>query len=364
MRKICHVTSVHKYNDVRILKKECVSLTQQYKVILVAPNVKSGEYDGVSVHGVDLPKNRILRYFCLNRVYKVLKKIDADLYHFHDPELMKMGLKVKKLGKKIIFDSHEDIPLDIAEKKWLPSPFRTLLSVYFKKYEEFALPKYDAVISVTPTIVDKLRSINPNTFQITNYPIYKPFEDNRKWKDSLCFAGLVSSSWMHKNIIASLTGLNVRYRLAGPASIAFLEELKEQQNWKLVDYCGVLEPQTIMSFLQESTIGMALYDYLPSFGYKTGSLGNNKIFEYMAAGIPIIATDFTLWKEIIEEQGCGICVNPHDIKAINHAISQLMNDKLNAKSMGEVGKQLVKTKYNWASQEPILYEAYHNVLND
>lgn len=362
MKTICHVTSVHKYSDVRIFKKECVSLTQKYKVVLVAPNVDSGVYDNVIVKGVCLPTNRIKRFFCLNRVYKVLKEIDADVYHFHDPELMKMGLRVKKLNKKIIFDSHEDIPLDIADKKWLPRPFMRLLSLYFKYYERYALAKYDAVISVTPTIVDKLKIINKNTYQITNYPILKEIEDKREWGDSICFAGLVSRSWMHENIINSLDGVDVRYKLAGPVTEGFLKVLMSLSNWRKVDYFGEMDPNEIPEFLQRSTIGMALYDYLPSFGYKTGSLGNNKIFEYMAAGIPIIATDFSLWKEIIEDQGCGICVDSTDIGSIKQAIKQIMNNKEEAKKMGEKGKLLVKEKYNWDTQELILFEAYDSVI--
>lgn len=364
MNVVCHVTSVHKYNDVRILKKECVTLSKKYKVILVAPNIQSFEYEGVTIRGVDLPKNRIKRVLCLKRVYKLLRELDADVYHFHDPELMTMGLRMKKLNKKIIFDSHEDIPLDIAEKKWIPAPFRKLLSLYYKILEKYALARYDAVISVTPTIVEKLRLINKNTYQVTNYPIYKEIEDKRKWGDSICFAGLVSPNWMHTNIINSLDGLEIKYKLAGPVTENYLNFLKGLVNWKKVDYVGVMDPNQIPDFLQNSSIGIALYDYLPSFGYKTGSLGNNKIFEYMAAGIPIIATDFTLWKEIIEDQNCGICVNPNDLVGISHAILELMENKEKSKQMGDKGKVLVKEKYNWNSQEPILFEAYNSIINN
>lgn len=363
MKTVCHVTSVHKYNDVRILKKECASLAHKYNVILVAPNVESGIYDGVTVRGVTLPKNRLRRLFKLKKVYEVLEEVNADVYHFHDPELMRMGLWVKKrLNKKVIFDSHEDIPLDMAEKKWIPSLLRPLVSFYFDYYEKYALAKYDGLISVTPTIVNKLKKINTNTYQITNYPIYSEVEDKRKWGDSICFAGLVNGNWMHENIIDSLTGLNIRYELAGPGPELYIDKLKKRENWDKVDYQGEKEPHTIPEFLQESSIGIALYDYLPSFGYKTGSLGNNKIFEYMAAGIPIIATDFTLWKEIIEDQGCGVCVDPHDVSAISNAILLLISDKDRAKLMGDTGRVLVKTKYNWSSQEPVLYELYRSLL--
>ena len=359
--KVCHVTSVHKFPDVRIFHKECLSLSKKYEVHLVTSNVEDGLKEGVFVHGVKLPNNRILRYLELRKVYQTALKIDADVYHFHDPELIKIGIALKRKGKIIIFDSHEDIPLDIAEKEWMPFVIRKLLSYYYERLEKWAFKRYDALVSVTPSIVDKLKVINPNTYQITNYPHREEFEDKRTWNKTICFTGLISSSWMHDNIIKALSLTDIKYEIAGPGSQDYINKLKSSAD--NVSYVGVLKRNDVKSFVQRHLVGMALYDYLPSFGYKKGSLGNNKIFEYMSAGIPVIGTDFDLWKEVIEGNGCGICVNPHDIDAIKNAIKYLIEHPEEAKRMGDNGVKITSEHYNWSSQEKILFDMYDKVLN-
>lgn len=363
MIKICHITTVHKYNDIRIFHKMCTSLTKKYDVHLIAPNVDDHVENNVHIHGVSLPHSRIKRYLSLKKVLVKALDVKADLYHLHDPELMKMGVILKKRGKKVIFDSHEDIPLDIAEKRWIPAPLRPIISAYYNYLQNKLLPDYDAVISVTPTIVDKLRKINHNAYQITNYPIYEDFIDNRQWNSQVCFAGVVGPNWMHHKIISSIKNLNVVYNVVGPANEVYLKDLQDIDNSGKINYKGIIKHSEVLKFLQEHMAGMALYDYLPSFGYKKGSLGNNKIFEYMAAGIPVIATDFDLWRDIIEKYECGICVNPHDTDAIKKAITYIKNNPQDAKRMGDNGSRISRELYNWESQKEILYMVYDKVLD-
>ena len=361
INRICHITSVHKFPDIRIFYKECKSLAEKYEVFLIAPNTKDCVLYNVKVCGVKLSSNRLVRVFQLKKVYKRAIDIDADIYHLHDPELIQMGLKLKKKGKKVIFDSHEDIPLDIAEKKWIPYLLRYPLSQYYSFLQRYVFVKFDALISVTPSIVDKLKRINPNTYQVTNYPPISTFIDERKWKRSVCFAGLISPSWLHHKIVESLTNLDVIYSIAGRGSEKYITRLKEGENGEKVNYVGSLKQSAVRAFIQESSIGIALYDYLPSFGYKQGSLGNNKIFEYMAAGIPIVITDFVLWKEIIDKYHCGICVNPHSPKEISSAIRFLLDNPNKCKEMGDNGRKAVCEYYNWSSQEKILFDVYESI---
>ena len=125
MIKVCHMTTVHDRYDSRILKKECVSLANAgYDVtLLVADNLPDENFKNVKISSIDFsPKNRLDRI--LNSKKQMLKKallINADVYHFHDPELIPVGLSLKKKNKKVIYDSHEDYPNDIKEKKlWIP----------------------------------------------------------------------------------------------------------------------------------------------------------------------------------------------------------------------------------------------------
>ena len=361
--KICHVTSVHSAKDDRIFYRECLSLAHAgYTVLEIAPNVSNEVYRGVSIYGVQVPQNKWKRaFFSKKAVYNKCIEVNADIYHFHDPELIPVGVKLKRnYGKVIVFDSHEDVPAQILTKKWLPSFLRKPVSKLYVFYEKQMLRCYDALVSVTPIIVDRLKKININTFQITNYPFIDIDNNSMQKRDnSICFAGTISPQRLHHNILKALESLpNVKYRLAGFLSDGYLMELQKSAAWKQVEYVGEIPFTEVNAFISKSSVGIVLNDYYPNVGYKQGTLGIIKFFEFMQMGIPVICTDFILWKEIIDEWKCGICVNPHDIEAIRDAIKYLIENKDIAKQMGGNGRRAVMEKYNWTTQEKILLEMY------
>lgn len=361
--RVCHITSVHPPYDVRIFHKECCSLAKKYEVWLIAPNVEDSVKNGVNMAGLKIPKGRIQRLFHQREILKKALSIDAVSYHLHDPELLPIGLRLKRKGKIVIFDSHEDVPQQLLTKEWLPRPIAKIFSKLYACYEAYALKRFDAVISVTPVIVDRLQKVNSKTFQVTNFPVITTTQDNRKWEDSICFTGGVSAKYMHENIINALTGLNVKYRVAGLCDpISYMDTLKALPNWNKVSYDGVLPHSECASYIQASTAGLALLDYLPNVGYRKGSLGVLKIFEYMQAGIPVIATDFDIWKEIIEGNDCGVCIDPHDVNAIAKAINFFMENKEIARQKGDNGRQAVEKYYSWSTQEKILFDIYSSVV--
>ena len=110
MVTITHLTSAHPRYDTRIFFKECISLAKNYKVnLIVADGLGDEEKNTVYIYDVGKVEGR------LNRIFKTTKKVlqraielDSDVYHLHDPELIPIGLKLKKMGKKVIFDAHED----------------------------------------------------------------------------------------------------------------------------------------------------------------------------------------------------------------------------------------------------------------
>jgi len=361
--KICHVTCVHNHIDDRIFYRECLSLVKAgYDVFEIAPNIDDCEIEGVKIFGVEVSKSKWKRaLFFPKNVYNKCVKVNADVYHFHDPELVPVGVKLKKKYNKIVvFDSHEDVPAQILTKEWLPAFLRKPISKLYAFYEKQMLRHYDALVSVTPIIIDRLKKINVNTFQITNFPFIENYSiDTREWDDSICFAGTISSERLHHNILKALQDVpNVKYRLAGWGADTYFAELKKYSAWQKVEYVGCIPFTDVNKFISKSSIGIVINDYYANVGYKQGTLGIIKFFEFMQMGLPVICTDFILWKEIIDEWKCGICVNPHDIDAIRNAIVYLIENKDIAKQMGDNGRRAVMEKYNWNTQEKILLEMY------
>lgn len=359
INKICHVTSVHKPTDGRIFERECSSLSKVYDVTLIAPNVDDYEKNGVHVKGVALPKCRLKRQFCIRAVYKRMKEVDADVYHFHDPELIPLGVKIKRAGKIVIFDSHENVPVLILGKTYIPFFLRKLVSRAYEYYERKSFKKFDALVTVTPEIVERLKTINPNTYMLTNFPLYEDYSSKRTWGRKICFAGLISPIWMLENIIKSIEDIDVVFELAGPVPEDYLARLKSLAAWKKVNYRGVISHQDVQMLLAECSIGMAVStDDNPNIGCKKGSIGVTKIFEYMMAGIPVIATNLISWVPIIEGNNCGLCVDCHDIESIKKSINTILNDMDAAKIMGDNGMRAIHDKFCWQKQEDTLLTLY------
>ena len=252
----------------------------------------------------------------------------------------------------------------ILSKDWIPSKLRKVISNIYSFVEKLTLKRYNALISVTPVLTNRLKEINSNTYQISNFPILEfevltirpEFNNN-----SITFAGGINKQWNHHILINVLSKINeIKYNLAGYVQESYHDELKQLPAWPKVNYIGKLPHNKVSHFLSESSIGMALCSYSPNVGGKMGSLGNTKLFEYMMIGLPVVCTDFELWKEIVEKNDCGICVNPFDEEKIYLAIEELINNKEKARIMGENGRKIVVDYYNWGTQEKVLLELYSN----
>lgn len=365
MTKICQVTSVHPRYDVRIFHKIAKSVAAHgfESCILVCDTLPEEVKDGVHFYPVPfVAKNRLDRILhSWKKLYKKALEIDADLYHLHDPELMKLGQKLKKAGKKVIFDSHEDYYYKVGEKAWIPKPFRKLARFVYGKKEKHILKKYDGLISVTPHIVERLKKINPETVMITNYPTKMQLPQTKKER-ILCFAGGVTPLYLHDKVMEAISTVDgVKYCVAGKVSEDYKNYLKTVPGYDKTEFLGMLPYEEVIKLYAKSMVGIVTYDYSRALGGKLGTLGVLKLFEYIQYNIPMIATDFELWKPIVEGNQVGVCVNPHEVGQIRNAVLKLMNDD-EFRNTCSKNCDKIKDQYCWESQEKILLDFYKSIL--
>ncbi len=361
--KVCHVTSVHRRYDGRIFQKECTSLAKKYDVSLLCVDDKEDEIvNNVKIfHQNIVYKGKFDRIFhSSNKLLERVLEINADVYHLHDPELMLLGKKLIKKGKLVIFDSHEDYPGVIISKTWIPKLLRKVITWLYKGFEKRTLRKFNAVITATPHVQERLVKINKNTFMVTNFPILYDVK-KESFDNYLCFAGGLTPQWSHKEIIESLKDINTKYKIAGKKDEKYFQVLENLDNYKKVEYLGFLNKDEVQELYAHASIGMAICKESANVNWHQGNLANTKLFEYMAAGVPVICSDFVLWKKIVEEDNCGIAVDINNIDEINAAIKKLIGNKKLLQEMSKNGIKAAKEKYNWNSQEKQLYKVYNCV---
>ncbi len=364
--RVAHLTSAHPRDDIRIFHKECRSLVNaEYDVALVvADGLGNAMRDGVQIIDVGCSHGRWDRIFHVTkRVRDRAIKLDKDVYHLHDPELLPVARALKKLGKKVIFDAHEDVPKQVLGKHYLHPVVRKLLSYAIAVYEYYVCARIDGIVAATPSIRDKFLRINSNTVDINNYPLVGELEGFMSWDakaDEVCYVGSIASIRGIKEVVASmaLTQSAAKLNLVGGFVEPHVEaEVRADLGWRRVNALGVQNRQEVRNVLARSKVGLVTFHPLPNHV----DAQPNKMFEYMSAGVPVIASNFPLWREIVERNGCGECVDPMDPVAIAKAIDLIVSDPILAKRMGENGRQAVEKKYNWAAEELKLKSFYRRL---
>jgi glycosyltransferase involved in cell wall biosynthesis len=365
--KVCHLSSAHVRMDTRILNKQCFSLLKEgYDVTLVVADGQADE-DLLGIKIVDVGKvpgrlDRILK--TTKKVFTKAIELDADIYHFHDPELIPCGLKLKRMGKKVIFDSHEDVPKQMLSKPYLTPLVLRAISRIIAVYEGYAGRRIDAVVTATPYIRDKFLRLGARSVDINNFPIQSEFDLGGPWdnkENEICYVGGISEQRGIKEIVTacSLAKTRVRLNLAGSFSSNELrKELIADDSWQCVNELGEVGRSGVKDVLFRSRVGLVtlhpIINYLDALPIK--------MFEYMSAGIPVIASNFPLWRSIIEETGCGLCVNPLDPLEIAEAIDTLIEHPDMAEEMGQNGRIAVAEKYNWEMEEKKLVSLYRSIV--
>jgi glycosyltransferase involved in cell wall biosynthesis len=304
-------------------------------------------------------------------VLKILRyvfKSDADIVHFHDPELIPVGLALKLLGFRVVYDVHEDYLNASLAKHYVPRQIRHIIGKLIRLFERVADVCLDGIVAATPKIGSLMK--NRRTVVVQNFPIIKgtaSCEDRiRPLKDKrVCYVGSISETRGILEILEATRLINNRMRvdlvLVGRVSpISLLEKMQSHPGWLFTRFLGEQPPSVVPEILREASVGVVCLHptraYLDSWPVK--------MFEYMHAGIPVIASDFPLWRQIVEASGCGLLVNPLNPDEIAEAVEWVFNNPKRAQEMGERGRNAVISQYNWDAEFKKLVCLYEDLLGN
>jgi glycosyltransferase involved in cell wall biosynthesis len=370
--KVVHMTTAHAATDGRIFHKECRSLARAgFNVTSVGPHTADAVVDQVNIKSIQREKSRLARMTrTVWRTYREAVKQDADIYHFHDPELIPIGLLLRARGKTVIYDLHENYPKDILSKEYLPLWSRRAVAWGMGRLEEVTCGHFSALVTVTPIIADRFKTINERTVIIYNYPYSHELvqEDGLdSWparKSAVAYVGGITSERGIAKLVDAMgmlpAALPATLELAGttvPGDLR-LEDLHGKPGWERVNFHGRLDLKSTFRILQSVRAGLVVLNPLPNF---VESLPQ-KLFEYMGAGIPVIASDFPLWRGIVKKSGCGILLDPMDTRAISQAIEYVLTHSEEAEEMGRRGQAVLRKQYSWHTEAEKLVSLYSGLV--
>lgn len=380
------ITTVHSAGDTRIFHKQARTLARAgYDVTLLAPRatVDGVTSDDVTVVGLSLPRGRLLRMSVgAARALAATLAVRPDVCHFHDPELLPVGLVLRMLSKHVVYDVHEDYPEQILAKGYIPLRLRRAIAGTFNAVEKWAAARFDAVVAATDTIADKF--CGDGVLTVRNYPLADsiPPAPAHVRSPSASRSSLDHSTTGPLDLCApfrlvhlagtlteerGITGMVKAMELLGPGFELILAgrfippqyeaALRAMPGFGSVHHIPTVPYERIWQEYAACDAGIICL--MPVERYKVSL--PVKLFEFMAAGLPVIASDFPLFREIVEGNGCGICVDPTNSEAIAAAVRRLQGDDAAARLMGERGIAAVRDRFNWRQEGAELVKLYQRI---
>jgi glycosyltransferase involved in cell wall biosynthesis len=364
--RIVHLSTAHGRSELRVHLKECNSLSVKgYDVHYIVADGQGEERIGdVQVHDIGVLKGRFGRM--IMQPWRMLARawqVNGLLYHFHDPELLLIALFLLKGGAKVIYDSHEDVPRSILSREWIPLWIRTPVSATFEVFENFVARRISAIVGATPHIARRFEKLNSCSIAVNNYPLRSEINDavNRSYATrNVCYLGGISRPRGIVEMVRALEYVDSRLIIAGTFESAELEAyVRSLPGWAKVDFRGQVSRDEVQEIMAQSQAGLIFFLPEPNHVFAQP----NKMFEYMSAGLPVLASDFPLWRELLVESEAGLVANPANPKDIAKVINDLLDDNTAIVRMGKNGRDAVLMRYLWTYEEKKLFDLYRKLLN-
>jgi len=363
--KVCIFSSAHPPTDGRVFHKEAKSLLRAgYEVVYIGPDTADGVQDGIRVKAVPRSRSLLKRaLIAATRLIRASLRERADIYHFHDPELLPAGLLLRLLGKRVVYDVHEYNKLNFKSRRPGYWGMRTLMANVFDIFETQASRYFNGVIAVDKVIEDKFMG---RAVKVSNFPFRpgKPSRLEMREREFKCvYAGGLTADRGLFRMIEAMEHIDrpAKLILLGKISDENRRKAETMKGYERVECRGYKPWPEVLELLPNCDLGLVMLQPVPAYVF--AGEGTIKLFEYMGAGLPVLASNFPNLKRIIEQADCGLVVDPTDPVEIARKITYFADNPEAARRMGENGWKAVMDKYNWETENEKLLGLYSRILD-
>lgn len=376
--RVAHVTSIHQDFNSRIWKYTTALADAGCEVHLVCPWIVP---EGVGPSGIHfhpfrrvtsrLQRPLLIPHRLLSRLLPLLERV--DLVHFHDIDILPwMALLSRR--KPVIYDIHENYPEEMLVRDWIPRLARVPLYHGVDWIERFLARRIRNVVLVVPAQKPRFNGEHLRRIFMPNYAAQTGYSGNIN--DNYCTRSdcvIFTGSNYEDNGSLLLLEVAARLKILRPqlrflvrdffASMSFRRTFLEMRRARGLEEHVVLFEEVpapkVPSLLNQATIGIS-----PNLRVRKQEMAlPQKIFEYMAAALPIVCSDLPYVKAMLAEQEVGFLAQPEDPGSFVRAIVKLVDDRSFAREMGIKGRENFVRRYSWDSQVPPLLDYYHKIVN-
>ena len=361
-KHVCFVNSAFNREDALIVYRQGKSLVEAgYRVTyLLRDGLPDEKRHGIEMISVGQPAVSLKeRLKSNNRIYKpFLKDFHADVYQISEPELLPLGMWLKKQGCKVVYNLREYYP-DYYARKTRNKVLQKLIHYACEKYFGYVSRRIDGVFNCMPEMHDYIEKVMPckhfvdtANFPVVNKDFSLSYEDYCKRENIISYFGSIYNISCQEEFLDAINDIpDVRYLLAGVFyDDKYKNKLMAKPGWSKVTFKNGFTREELPGIINCSVMGHVFKDF-DQTETPQGSYSIIKIFETMEAAVPVILAKVPLYEAMVEKYHCGICVDVHNVDEIRDAVRYLLEHKREAYEMGQNGRRAVLEEFSWDSLE-------------
>ncbi|MGJ6980633.1 glycosyltransferase family 4 protein [Aestuariimicrobium soli] len=360
--RIVHLSTVHHDWDNRIVNKECRALVEAgFDVHLVISADEDRVTHGVTVHAIKR-RSRARRLVGSQwEGWRKLVELKPDLLHIHDPELLPLAVAYGRRRRvPVIYDAHEDLVKQLGTKPWLNRHTERVVNPLARTLLGLADRSCAAVVTATDDIAANFSTRRGGRARpvvtVRNLPWRRDFTvaDVAANPRVAVYTGDLTEERGLSLMVDSVAAVpEARLLLAGRRLVPAADLEND-----VVDYRGLVPPSDLPGIIASARVGLIFLKRLPNYENSIPT----KVFEYMASGVPFLATDFPAWKRLFGGCEGGVFVDTDDPEAVVQALTALLDDPERCAALGRKGREAVEREFSFEAEAPKLVELVRSLL--